>query len=86
MKIIRAVVFNPDSVEIQYMDDSDVRLDGNVFITRNITIARGVDHDGEIASVEESAQDLLTDVMQDFARSIPFDPSRYATTGEDDDE
>lgn len=86
MRMIRAVVFNPDSVEIQYMDDGDVRLDGNVFITHNITISREADQDDEIRVVEEAAQDLLTDVMQDFAKSLPFDPAGYLDDEDDDDE
>jgi hypothetical protein len=86
VKIVRSVVFDGDAVEVQYMDESDVRLEGNVFITHQATIMRGADHDDEIDAVENAAMDLLVDVLGDFARSLPFDASTMVEDDEDDDD
>lgn len=86
MRIVRAIVFNPESVEIQYMDSDEVRLDGFVFQTRQITIARDREWDEEIAVVEEGVQDLLVDVLEDFAGSLPYDPGRQIQPSDDDDD
>lgn len=87
MKIIRGIVFQPDSVDIQYMDDAgDVRLEGMVYVTHNITIARDGNYDDGIRELEEATQDLLTDVLGDFAVSMPFDPNSIMPTDDDDDE
>lgn len=86
MKIIHSVVFNGDSVVLQYMDESDVRLDGGVFVTHSLTVSRNADYADEIAVVEDGAMDLLTDVLGDFAKSLPYDPRTDVEEDDDDDD
>lgn len=86
MKIIHSVVFNADSVVLQYMDESDVRLDGGVFLTHNVTVSRNADYGDEIAAVEDEVMDLLTDVLGDFAKSLPYDPRAEVEEDDDDDD
>ena len=86
MKIIRSIVFSADAAEVQYMDESDVRLGGQVFLTHQCTVLRGGDHDNEIVEVEQAVMDLLTDVLGDFARSLPYDPDMPGAEDDDDDD
>jgi len=86
VRVIRSIVFSGDAVEIQWMDESDVRLEGMVFITHQITVGRGADHDEEIDAAETAVGDLLSDVLGDFARSLPFDPTSLVEEDEDDDD
>jgi hypothetical protein len=86
VRLIRSVVFNADSVELQYMDESDVRLEGSVFLTHHMTVSRNADHDDEIATVEDATMDLLTDVLADFAKSLPYDPRVDVEEDDDDDD
>jgi hypothetical protein len=83
MKVIRSITFEGDSVVMQYMDETDVRVEGYVYLTHQLTVATGQDYDDEIRAVEEAAQDLLRDVMEDFTTSRPYDP---AVDDEDDDD
>jgi hypothetical protein len=85
VKFIRSIIFNPDTVDLQYMDESDVRLQGAAYVTHSMTISRDADYDGEIAKVEESCMDLLLDVLQDWAKSLPFDPASLQEDDDDDD-
>jgi hypothetical protein len=86
VKFIRSIIFNPDSVDLQYMDESDVRLEGAAFVTHSMTIARDSDYDDEIAKVEDACMDLLMDVLQDWAKSLPFDPASLQGADDDDDD
>ena len=86
MKVIRSVVFAGDSAEIQYMDESDVRLEGQAFITHQLTILRGGDHDDEIDAAEQAVEALLVDVLGDFARSLPYEPPVFEDEDDDDDD
>lgn len=86
MKFIRSIVFNPDTVDLQYMDESDVRLEGAAYVTHSMTISRGTMYDDEIATVEDSVMDLLMDVLQDWAKSLPFDTASLRGSDDDDDD
>lgn len=86
MRVIRSVMFEADVVAVQYMDDTDVRLGGMVFATHQLSVGRGGEHDDEIRAVEEAAQDLLRDVLEDFDSSLPYDPRVPAGDEDDDDD
>ena len=81
VRIIRSIQVNPDSVDLAYMDDADVRLDGAVFQTHHISISRGSNYDNEIAELEAAGEALLTDVLEDFTSS-----PAYAIEPPDDDD
>ena len=55
MRFIRSIQINPDSVDLAYMDDADVRLGGAVFQTHHISISRGSNYDSEIDELEGAA-------------------------------
>jgi hypothetical protein len=82
MRIIRSIQVNPDSVDLAYMDDADVRLGGAVFQTHHISISRGSDYDNEIDELEAAAEALLTDVLEDYASS----PTYVISVPDDDDD
>jgi len=88
VRIIRSIQINPDSVDLAYMDDADVRLGGAVFQTHHISINRGSNYDNEIDALEGAAEALLTDVLEDFVSSpayaIPV-PVQADDDDEDDD-
>jgi len=81
MRFIRSIQINPDSVDLAYMDDADVRLGGNVFQTHHISINRGSNYDTEIDALEAAAEALLTDVLEDYVSS-----PAYAIPAPDDDD
>ena len=88
VRIIRSIQVNPDSIDLAYMDDADVRLGGDVFQTHHISINRGSNYDTEIGELEAAAEALLTDVLEDFVSSpayaIPV-PVQDDDEDEDDD-
>lgn len=84
MRIIRSIQVNPDSVDLAYMDDADVRLGGVVFQTHHISISRGSNYDNEIDELEAAAEALLTDVLEDFTSSPAY--AIPAPPDDDDDE
>jgi len=90
VRIIRSIQVNPDSVDLAYMDDADVRLGGNVFQTHHISINRGSNYDNEIDELEAAAEALLTDCLEDFisspAYAIPAPPDDGDDDDDDDDE
>ena len=88
MKQIRAISFGPDSVDIAYVDESDLRLEGQVYVTHNVSLARSRFPD-EVREVEEAAQDLLREALGEWAKSLPYDIEKAyrdaRRTDEDDD-
>lgn len=85
MRVVRSIIFNPESVEVQFMETDEVRLEGYVFVTKSMTIARDRDYDDEIEAAETAVADLLADVLEDYAASAPYDP-RFAEGDDDDDD
>lgn len=84
VKIVRSIQINPDSVEIAYMDEGDVRLGGDVFQSHHMSVNRGSNFDDEIGSLEAAAEALVTDVLIDYDASSAFD--MVAGWQEDDDD
>ena len=72
MRFIRSIQINPDSVDLAYMDDADVRLGGAVFQTHHISISRGSNYDTGLDELEAAAEALLTDVLEDFTSSPAY--------------
>jgi hypothetical protein len=72
VRIIRSIQVNPDSIDLAYMDDADVRLGGVVFQTHHISISRGSNYDNEIDALEAAAEALLTDCLEDFVSSPAY--------------
>jgi hypothetical protein len=88
MRIVRSIQINPDSVDLAYMDDDDVRLGGEVYQSHHISIGRGSNYDVEIEALEVAAEALLTDVLEDFTRSPVYEiqiPVRDDDDEDDDD-
>ena len=90
VKIVRSIQVNPDTVDLAYMDEDDVRCQGHVFSTHHISIERDGNYDNEIEALEAAAEALLMDVLTDFNASLAYDPmlamqERYARTDEDED-
>lgn len=86
MKIVRSIQLNPDSIDLAYMEDTDIRLSGNVFLTHHMSVQRGSEYDDEISQLEEAAESLVNDVLIDFATSPPHDPSQDVPWDDDDDD
>jgi len=87
VRIIRSIQINPDSIDLAYMDDADVRLGGAVFQTHHISIQRGSNYDNEIDALEAAAEALLTDVLEDFVSSPAYEiPVQDEEDDEDDDD
>jgi hypothetical protein len=91
MRMIRAVQINPDSIDLAYMDDADVRLRGKVYLTHHLSIEREGNFDDEIETLEAAAEALLTDVLVDFESSPAYDPmlamrERYGSDDEEDED
>lgn len=73
MRIIRSLVFDEGGgVQVTFLEDSDIRLEGRVFMTKTMTVAGG-QHETEVQELQDYAQDFLRDVYQDWAQSQPFD-------------
>ena len=85
MRIIRSIQIGPDSIDLAYMDDADVRLGGAVFQTHHISISRGSNYDSEIDELEGAAEALLTDCLEDFVSS-PAYAIPVPVQDEDDDD
>jgi hypothetical protein len=86
VRIIRSIQVNPDSVDLAYMDDADVRLGGDVFQTHHISISRGSNYDNEIDELEAAAEALLTDVLEDFVSSPAYEIPIPVLDEEDDED
>jgi hypothetical protein len=86
MRIIRSIQINPDSVDLAYMDDADVRLGGYVFQTHHISISRGSNYDTGLDELEGAAEALLTDVLEDFTSSPAYAIPAPPDDDEDDDD
>ena len=86
MRIVRSIQVNPDSVDLAYMDDTDVRLQGQVFQTHHISINRGGNYDNEIEALEAAAEALVTDVLVDYASSPAFTNFNGFRDAADDDD
>ena len=86
MRIIRSIQVNPDSVDLAYMDDADVRLGGAVFQTHHISIQRGSNYDNEIDALEAAAEALLTDCLEDFTSSPAYAIPAPPDDDDDDDD
>lgn len=82
MRIVRSIQVNPESVDLAYMDDTDVRCKGFVAQTHHLSVSRGGSYDDEIDTLEAAADALVTDVLVDFDISPPVD----FTVDEDDDD
>jgi hypothetical protein len=89
MKQIRAISFGPDSLDIAYVDESDLRLEGQVYLTHSLSLARSRFPD-EVREIEEAAQDLVRDALAQWAQSLPYDLEQAyrdaRRTDEDDDD
>ena len=86
VRVIRSIQVNPDSVDLAYMDDADVRLGGDVFQTHHISISRGSNYDNEIDALEAAAEALLTDVLEDFTSSPAYAIPAPPDDDDDDDD
>lgn len=91
MRLIRSVQINPESIDLAYMDDADVRLKGKVYQTHHLSVERDGNYDNEIATLEDAAEALLTDVLVDYVASPAYDPmlamrDRYGSDDDDDEE
>lgn len=86
VRITRSIQVNPDSVDLAYMDDADVRLGGAVFQTHHISISRGSEYDELIEHLEAAADVLLTDVLGDFASSPAYAIPDPTVEADDEDE
>lgn len=86
MRIIRSIQVNPDSIDLAYMDDADVRLGGAVFQTHHISISRGSNYDNEIGELEAAAEALLTDVLEDYVSSPAYVIPDPVHDDDDDDD
>ena len=86
VRIIRSIQINPDSIDLAYMDDADVRLGGAVFQTHHISINRGSNYDTEIDELEAAAEALLTDCLEDFTSSPAYAIPAPPDDDDDDDD
>jgi hypothetical protein len=87
VRLIRQVQINPDSIDLAYMDDADVRLGGAVFQTHHISISRGSNYDAGIGELEGAAEALLTDCLEDFTSSPAYAiPAPVDDDDEDEDD
>ena len=85
MRVVQHITFGPDAIEITYMDESDVRLGGKAYLVHNLSVAREA-YAEELQALEEQVAILLTDVLGDWARSVPIDLDRIIRRDDDDDE
>ena len=72
-RLIRMVAFNPDSLDVQYVGETDVRAEGAIYQTHTISIARDAQLDDEIRELEEAADHLLGEAIGQWARTLPVD-------------
>lgn len=86
VRLVRSIQINADSVDLAYMDDTDVRMDGHVMQTHHLSVNRGGQYDTEIDELEASAEHLVTDVLVDFANSPVYDPAQNMVWDDDDDD
>lgn len=86
MRIVRSIQINPDSVDLAYMNDADVRLGGAVFQTHHISISRGSNYDTGIDELEAAAEALLADVLEDFVSSPAYEIPVPVQDDDDDDD
>jgi len=85
VRITRSIQINPDSVDLAYMDDADVRLGGAVFQTHHISIQRDSDYGDGLEALEAAAEALLTDVLEDYVTSPAYAIPQFSSTDDDDD-
>jgi len=86
VRIIRSIQVNPDSIDLAYMDDADVRLGGAVFQTHHISISRGSNYDSGIDELEGAAEALLTDCLEDFVSSPAYEIPIPVQDDDDEDD
>lgn len=72
-RVIQSVGFDPDSVSIAYIDDSDVRDEMRVWQTHQISVARGGGLTEETLALEEAAADLLGAALARWHQTPPVD-------------
>ena len=85
MRVIQSLRFGPDAIEVTYMDESDVRLGGKAYLVHSLNVARA-SYSDDVAHLEEETDALLTDVLGDWARSLPMDMEQREEEGDDDDD
>lgn len=85
MRVVQHITFGPDAIEITYMDQSDVRLGGKAYLVHNLSVAREA-YAEELEALEEQVTILLTDVLGDWARSLPIDMDRIIRRDDDDED
>jgi hypothetical protein len=72
-------------MQVIYMEESDVRLEGRAYITHSLSFDRAL-YQEELEDLDERVQNLLTDVLQDWARSLPAQLVEVENGDDDDDD
>ena len=85
MRVIRSVSFSPDGVDVTYMDESDVRLEGHGYLTHTLSLSRER-FSQEADDLEAAVQDFLRTAYQDWASSEPLDITEAMRASDLDDE
>lgn len=71
---LSAIEFRPDGVCLAYgRYPTDIRQNGLIW-QHQVLVPRGSDYDDEIEALMETAQALLTDVLEDEATAEPITP------------
>lgn len=85
---IRAVAFDEDEVQIQYMHiPNDVRYKGALVASHTLVVSgRHQGWHNEIADLKNAAYELLTDALDDFENADPMPLEDMFPSEDDDDE
>lgn len=80
---IATVAFEPQGMVVQYIDTDEVRLKGQVVMSRQLAIGATDEYREEIGEIREAVERLLADALSDWEDAEPGD---RGPTDPDDDE